>query len=330
MSIMNLTLLLGLLGLALYLYFRWRQSKTYEYGTDHRVLNRVNARRINAKDSPPTMWLNMGYWADITDYVEACRAMARLVWEAAGPLPSHPYIFDFGYGCGDQLLFWLEQPNHPERMDGITLEVAQAQLAHGRVMEQCRAKNVRSNLYIGNAAHPSPTWRDVADSHAPPVGLEASYDLVVSLDALYHFHPRSIFLTTVSHILKPHGRFSGTDLLRGPGYPRASPWTRCLLKMALGFASVPTQNLYLAKEYAESWERAGFENVVVTDITHHVFFGLRSFVKRQQRRQQEAGEASVWTSDYWIWVKYEWAGRLFEWLGENELVQVVGVSATRV
>ncbi|KAL2816100.1 hypothetical protein BJX63DRAFT_147510 [Aspergillus granulosus] len=77
------------------------------YGLDHAVLN--------LPFPPPSMWMNLGYWKDTTDFPTACAALldqvlitAGLVDEDGAPLP-HPAsktfrMLDVGIGCGDQSL----------------------------------------------------------------------------------------------------------------------------------------------------------------------------------------------------------------------------------
>ncbi|KAL2836253.1 hypothetical protein BJY01DRAFT_258748 [Aspergillus pseudoustus] len=82
------------------------------YGLDHAVLN--------LPIPPPSMWMNLGYWKDTTDFPTACAALLDQVLITAGlldsddggggggPLP-HPAnksfrMLDVGIGCGDQAL----------------------------------------------------------------------------------------------------------------------------------------------------------------------------------------------------------------------------------
>jgi len=80
------------------------------YGLHHRLLN------VRAEST----WLNLGFWRDTDDFEEACRALARMVGQAA-ELGSGDVLLDVGYGCGDQdLLFWREFG--PAEIVGITSE----------------------------------------------------------------------------------------------------------------------------------------------------------------------------------------------------------------
>ncbi|KAL6231788.1 hypothetical protein BDW75DRAFT_243579 [Aspergillus navahoensis] len=77
------------------------------YGLDHAVLN--------LPLPPPSMWMNLGYWKDTTDFPTACAALldqvlitASLLDQNADAIPSSPEkrmrLLDVGIGCGDQSL----------------------------------------------------------------------------------------------------------------------------------------------------------------------------------------------------------------------------------
>ncbi|KAL2868473.1 uncharacterized protein BJX67DRAFT_41181 [Aspergillus lucknowensis] len=87
------------------------QQQSALYGLDHAILN--------APIPPPSMWMNLGYWKDTTDFPTACAALldqvlitASLLDENGGPL-LHPEtkrfrLLDVGIGCGDQSLRILD------------------------------------------------------------------------------------------------------------------------------------------------------------------------------------------------------------------------------
>ncbi|KAL4986431.1 hypothetical protein BDW68DRAFT_198021 [Aspergillus falconensis] len=75
------------------------------YGLDHAVLN--------LPLPPPSMWMNLGYWKDTTDFPTACAALldqilitASLLDENGDAIPHPPQkrirLLDVGIGCGDQ------------------------------------------------------------------------------------------------------------------------------------------------------------------------------------------------------------------------------------
>ncbi|KAI9376550.1 hypothetical protein BJX61DRAFT_325006 [Aspergillus egyptiacus] len=75
------------------------------YGLDHALLN--------IPIPPPSMWMNLGYWKNTTDFPTACAALldqvlitANLLDEDGGPLDHAPikrfHLLDVGIGCGDQ------------------------------------------------------------------------------------------------------------------------------------------------------------------------------------------------------------------------------------
>ncbi|KAL4767674.1 hypothetical protein BDW60DRAFT_146129 [Aspergillus nidulans var. acristatus] len=80
-------------------------SASSVYGLDHAVLN--------LPVPPPSMWMNLGYWKDTTDFPTACAALldqvlitASLLDENGDANPQPPEkkirLLDVGIGCGDQ------------------------------------------------------------------------------------------------------------------------------------------------------------------------------------------------------------------------------------
>ncbi|KAI8825912.1 S-adenosyl-L-methionine-dependent methyltransferase [Fimicolochytrium jonesii] len=288
----------------------------YAYGMDHALLN---------LQPPATFWLNMGLWksVDKSDFVGACRALAQVVIDGL-ELKDGDRVFDFGYGCGDQLLLLLSQ--HPHTIvTGVTSESAQALLAASRLPPHTPT----TALYIGDAVNPS-SWRKPANSnihHVPKP--DQTYDAILSLDSCYHYTTRLKWLHLCHQMLKPNGRFSCTDLQLGPGYARAVQSSRIsdkvmLLKLraALYLTGAPWANFLTPPAYIGQYHSAGFTDVVVEDISANVFPGLGRFIKAHRERMGGVvGEGK--------WGQYEMAGRLFGWLWEEGLVRFVVVRARR-
>ncbi|OJJ53089.1 hypothetical protein ASPSYDRAFT_62281 [Aspergillus sydowii CBS 593.65] len=82
-------------------------NKSLVYGLDHAILN--------TPIPPPSMWMNLGYWKDTSDFPTACAALldqvlitASLIDEDGDAKPHLAQkklrLLDVGIGCGDQSL----------------------------------------------------------------------------------------------------------------------------------------------------------------------------------------------------------------------------------
>ncbi|TPX57454.1 hypothetical protein PhCBS80983_g03823 [Powellomyces hirtus] len=279
----------------------------YTYGMDHELLN---------LSQPNTLWLNMGYWKDTEDFVQACRALAKKVIDPL-KLEQGARVLDCGFGCGDQDLYLMEL--HPScSLIGVTSEVEQASIAHKRVTEAGLASSV--TLYSGDAVDPA-SWRS-ADSGRPFSHQEFHsqvYDAILSLDSCYHYNTRQRWLQLCSTSLRKHGRFSCSDLILGPGIGEArkngvrGQFTLLLLRAVLSFTGAPWENFVEEKDYISRLEESGFTEVQVIDISDHVFPGLGGFVTRHKRSLGGLVAERKW------W-QYEGAARLFNWLHRNKLI----------
>ncbi|KNC98783.1 uncharacterized protein SPPG_09305 [Spizellomyces punctatus DAOM BR117] len=289
------------------------KTSTYghEYGLDHALLN-----------IPPceTFWLNMGYWKNTRSFVEACKALAKLVIDAAD-VKDGSRVMDFGYGCGDQDVFFLEC--HPNiTITGVTSEPKQALIAYSRIKARSMHKSI--TLYAGDAVNPS-TWRHIPSHVSPPTDVldPATYDAVISLDSCYHYSTRWQWLNQSASLLRLGGRISGTDLVLGSGYDEGGYFTQFLLRAALYFTGAPWENFVSEHVYRKRLQEAGFVGITVEDISEHVLPGLAAFI--EQHRQNIGGVVDIDRK----WRQYEGAAKLFRWLYHKKLVKFVLFSGTR-
>ncbi|KAJ3057366.1 hypothetical protein HK097_008461 [Rhizophlyctis rosea] len=279
----------------------------YTYGLDHGLLN----ARLD------TLWLNMGYWREAKGFQEACEALARLVGDG-GQIQKGDKVLDFGYGCGDQLLFW-HRTYTPSLIVGVTSEPLQACVAHTRIQTANLSHQIRP--FLGDAIHIS-NWKPL-DKGSTKILSENDYDVVLSLDSCYHYTTRVNFLRLAASKLKPNGRLSISDFLLGTGFKSASFTTRMFMRVALKGVGVPEENLVEEHVYNRQMEDAGFEDVEVRDITEYVFPGLAGFIGEQRRRV--GGLVDVDRK----WRQYEFMRRALITAYEKKLLRFVVVSAMR-
>ncbi|KAM5469160.1 hypothetical protein MauCBS54593_004512 [Microsporum audouinii] len=178
---------------------------------------------------PSTMWMNMGYWKDITSaqLPEACEALLDRILESAGldirskdrdntvqrstgvhPTRRRRVLLDLGFGCGEQTMHLMMNPTRPsplfDEYIGVTLDKVQYEFAQRRLQQniiqqkQQEASNgglyeAKGNiaLFCADAARPS-TWSEELKRAVYNAFIREEDNVeryVLGLDTLYHFHP---------------------------------------------------------------------------------------------------------------------------------------------
>jgi hypothetical protein len=94
----------------------------------------------------------------------------------------------------------------------------------------------------------------------------------------YSFSTRRAFLKEAEAVLEFTGTIGLTDLML-PSTP-LSPISTILLRMICFLASVPFENLVTQEVYEATFSELGFTELVIEDITPHVFDGLAGYIDR--------------------------------------------------
>jgi cyclopropane fatty-acyl-phospholipid synthase-like methyltransferase len=220
-------------------------------------------------------FFNQGYWKDDPQSQdEACRALVRLVGQAAG-LGKGDKVLDAGCGHGDQILHWV-QDFDAAHVTGITLSLAQIQAAHNLLQKAEIADRVTLHRM-------SATDLDLPDG---------SFDKVVAVESGHHFDTRADFFAEAYRVLKPGGRFAACDILP---MPRALAgkfgWVVDAMRRFPNKAMMPAANVVDRSVYRDQLVAAGFVNVQVVSIREHVYAPMA----RNLRKRLDAGEISPWT-----------------------------------
>ncbi|EGD93524.1 hypothetical protein TESG_01069 [Trichophyton tonsurans CBS 112818] len=321
------------------------------YGLDHAALN--------IQLPPTTMWMNMGYWKDngSVQLPEACQALLEKVLRTAGldvnskerdetaggesNTTKKRVLLDLGFGCGEQTIHLMRNPARPspifDEYIGITLDKVQHGFAQKRLQQRIMHDNKQGtstrpskiSLFCADAAQPS-TWPDEVKKtlyDAFSINNDSNSNMeryVMGLDTLYHFHPSRREIFEYSHSVL-RANLLAFDLFLAPSNP--SSVTRIfnvlflrLLTPALG---APFGNFVSPETYTTMLEEAGYktENIVIEDITDHVFVGLAGFLDKRCRDMAIMGLGG--------YTKWQVAGWLFRWLSSGGVLRA-GVVIAKV
>ena len=212
-------------------------------------------------------YLNLGYWgagAQTTD--EAGQAMAQLVGETAS-LCASDHVLDVGFGYGDQLLDWMDQFG-VTRLSGLNCMADQVAIAQDRCVAY--RPNTVVDLRVGRAETlPFP---------------DASFDVVLCIEAAFHFDTRDDFLAEAYRVLKPGGRLVMTDIYRRQ--KTLSPMAHAVQWLIRRFWFFPVQNWVLSKHYEQRLRHVGFSFVAIQSLWDAVFLPYRA---QQSKCRQNVG-----------------------------------------
>ncbi|KAH8648516.1 hypothetical protein BX600DRAFT_475372 [Xylariales sp. PMI_506] len=313
-----------------------RSGDDVMYGLDH--------GKLNVQLPPPSMWMNMGYWKETSDFPTACRSLLMEVLKRAGLVTgsvrdgsarlaeaTRPLsILDLGYGCGDQTMAVasLAQGTH-FRYVGVTLNRTQHRFAQDRLSASAASAGHNVRLFCDDAAKPG-NWagelredvnrlagKDLAEASQDDAG-RAPRKWVLALDTLYHFSPsRSPVFRYAANELG--ASIMAFDLVRSDS---ASFVQRSLLKLTALASGCPSHAFVTEAEYRAMLSRAGYaeESIEISDITEHVFAPLARFMRSREGELETIGLKMG---------SLKAAGALFRWWARSGIVRGVIVVARR-
>lgn len=205
---------------------------------------------------------NLGYWADAPRTLdEACDALAGLVARKAGIGPG-TQVLDVGCGFGDQDLHWARH-SHPDELVAVDLMPFKIDIARGRAQE------------LGARA---PRF-EVCEATRLTFPADR-FDVVVALEASFHFVTRKDFCAEAARVLRP----GGTLALAEPAPCEDAAPDRLGRYLQRTVVATPSENLYPASGYRRMLEGLGFTRVEVTSIREHVY---RPFLRYLEQRLRD-------------------------------------------
>ncbi len=264
--------------------------------------------QLNLSSHSKSYWGNLGLWRADTpaaqqDYAQACTRLAKLVGDLA-QLNPQDQVIDIGFGCGDQLLLWL-QDYAVEQLYGLNISSSQTQLSQQRLAEAgfCQqAQQCRQGSYADMLKWASSTLS------APP-------SKIIALDCAYHFRDRQQFLAHSHTLLAPQGQTVLCDLLLGSN--TLSLKNRLVLKTLCRVCNIPYKNLLKKVHYMARCEALGFEVVDFIDITEHVFLPFGEWLYTYRHAHCDKGLH---------WGKYTGTAWFLRWAKQQGILRYVVVN----
>ena len=262
-------------------------------------------------------WGNLGYWQAKDDYSMACKGLANQLAVAA-ELNSSSRILDVGFGCGDQLLLWLNE-YHVESLCGINYSYSQTDLAQQRLVSYGYS-DAACNIHSA----------DVGKLLDLPQLNTASLDqinTVLALDCAYHFPSREQFIrdgfTLLTESSNPQSkRVVLTDIVLAKDLNQLSWHKKALLKGMLWLSRIPQHNIVTEKNYISTLHGIGFKKVDSKDISESVFLPFGAWLALEENRIKEAASSRS------IWLKYKITTAFLAWAYNNDVLRYVIFSAT--
>jgi SAM-dependent methyltransferase len=184
-----------------------------------------------------TGYLNFGLWdADTVSGDQACEQLLAYV-AGSVELAAADHVLDVGFGTGAQDVFFAGLTE--AAITGINSSSSQTALARRRV--DAAKLCPRVDLRHGDAAR-----LELADG---------TFDVVVCVEAAFHFEARERFFAEAHRVLRPGGRLVLADILA-----RTEPyWTDRIFWSAFDrFFSVPRRNRISPRAYGAQLEACGF------------------------------------------------------------------------
>jgi len=144
-------------------------------------------------------WINLGFWASrdgrSESYELACEKMASIVGDAAG-IGQEMSVLDLGCGNGESLKFWRDKFGCLGRIVGVNSTKTECEVAR----KECARDDMTQVIEMDAVEY-------VKEKH------RLEFDAIVSVDAVYHFNSRRIFLKRLCEHGSKGTKFAAVDIM---------------------------------------------------------------------------------------------------------------------
>ena len=255
-------------------------------------------------------WGNLGYWLSfnqtsdaqrsLAGYPQACGQLARELANMATLDASHR-VLDTGFGCGDQLILWIEEYK-VQHLSGINLSLSQTQHAQNKINKLPLHSKISVSLNIGDCSHED-SWQE----------LDEKFNRILALDCIYHFKNKQNYFSLCKQRLKEEGALVVSDLLLARS--KMSLWQNLLLKSICYFSHIPYQNLKTQEDYLKQLNLLGLTITQQKDISDNVFIPFGQWLKHYITQIENSKKV---THKY-SWLKYKGTARFLAWGYKNNI-----------
>lgn len=197
--------------------------------------------------------VHLGFWqedtpppADFADFIDAQQRLNQWLLSQVSILDGDS-VLDVGCGLGATLQALNSQLSNA-RLVGVNIDERQ--------LQACRTLQAVN----GNRLQ----WQQ-ADAVSLPFP-DNSFDVVLSVEAMFHFSSRQAFFAEAYRVLKPGGRLVITDMLIDPSLPQL-PLPGFLIEAAVQDGYGPWPEFWDAEPHQLKAERAGFQSDWWQDIS---------------------------------------------------------------
>ncbi len=249
-------------------------------------------------------WGNLGLWCEGDSYSEACRRLALELGTMAG-LDSSSQVLDVGFGCGDQLLLWLEHFDVAS-LQGVNLSASQTARAKQRLQQHGQQQHCR---HLGQG--------DVADTDCRPAPDAATPNRILCLDSAYHFPARPGFFAHAASTLSGGGKLCLSDFVLAANYPGGL--LELPLRAMLQASRIPRANLLTEAHYTAQLADAGFNHIETRDISREVMLGFSGWWSRYREKARQLPTRSR--------LKYAGTAGFLHWAYRRDVLRYVIIKA---
>ena len=250
----------------------WQAKQSFA----HKVLAKLYQiqPKLLASDND-SAWTNLGLWQSDCEnqqqhlpksYVQAAQQLAQQMGQALN-LTVHDDVLDVGCGYGASVALW-QQNFGVQHIAALELQPS-----------CCQLLNQKKRAYLQDIFQQS-----IFD--AKPEGYQGVYDVVVSIDAAYHYH-LSDYLNALDAWLAEEGRIGFHLLIKSDQWDLASSTQQQQIAKKLKWAKVPMEQVLESAEVVEILTNKGYEQIQIEDLTAQVLQGFADYIENKTWSTQE-------------------------------------------